>query len=71
MKETTVWRKWECGGGSRWTTVVGIPYSDNLENTICNFSGCGCKTAVHGQGFTDRSGAVAWFRRNAPRHRKA
>ena len=62
MKQT-VWNKWECGGGSRWTSVVGSPWSDNLRGTICNFSGCGCGTKVEHRGYM-HDASENWFRRS-------
>jgi hypothetical protein len=63
MKEkATVWQKWECGAGSRFTTVVGGPFSEDLHGSICNFSGCNCGTRVKSKGYTENVAVASqWF----------
>jgi hypothetical protein len=55
----TVWMKFECGGGARWTSTC-----EDYAGKVCCFSGCNCGTVVKLTGkTTDRSEASAWFRR--------
>lgn len=54
----TVWQKWQCGAGARWTSV-----NHDYAGKICDFAGCGCGTAVQLMGKTaDRAEAHKWFR---------
>ena len=56
----SIWNKWECGGGSRWTTPG--PGGTNHEGTVCNVSGCNCNTLVKGMGQAcDLDEAREWF----------
>jgi hypothetical protein len=60
----TVWEKWQCGGGARWTSVHNSPPVENLRGTICNFSGCNCGTKVTHQGYAFTvEDASNWFYR--------
>jgi hypothetical protein len=57
----SIWNKWECGGGSRWTTpaTAGGTY---YEGTVCNVSGCNCNTLVKGKGQAcNLDDAREWF----------
>lgn len=63
----TVWQKWQCGGGARWTSVIGSPFNENLTGTICNFSGCNCGTKITDAGHANREEAGKWFRRPSKR----
>jgi len=55
----TTWMMFECGGGSRWTSV-----SEDHDGQVCNFSGCNCGTKVVKVGQTrDREKAATWFKR--------
>lgn len=40
-KKPTVWQKFECGNGSRFTSVT-----HDHSNEVCSFSGCNCNTHV-------------------------
>jgi hypothetical protein len=61
----TVWVKFECGGGARWTSIKG-PMGTNYAGEVCCFSGCNCGTKVRRIGETaDRDEAHDWFRRPA------
>jgi hypothetical protein len=58
----TVWYKYECGGGCRWTTIHEVT---DAKEQKCNFSGCGCGTNIKLKGQTqDRHEAYVWFRRH-------
>ncbi len=58
QRETT-WIKFECGGGSRWTSTGVQP-----DRGPCNFSGCNCKTQFKAVGTTtSRDEAASWFHR--------
>jgi len=62
ISEETVWTKYECGGGARWTSARR--WLDERAGEICNFSGCGCNTPIRIAGRTSNRGeASAWFRR--------
>ena len=55
----TVWRKYQCGGGARWTST-----NEELDGTICNFSGCNCLTTVRKVGYAHSVDELdGWFRR--------
>ena len=59
-----VWVMWKCGGGAQWTSVHGLPLSEDLTDTICNFSGCNCGTKVKRAGYAHTAAeASKWFRR--------
>ena len=61
-KLPTVWKMWECPGGSRWTTCHS--WCDETEGAECSFSGCGCGGKIRNTGATeDRDTASNWFRR--------
>ena len=63
LPEETVWMKFECGGGARWTSTY-----HNYSGEVCSFSGCNCGTLVKLAGKTsDRSEAGDWFRRPRPK----
>lgn len=58
----TTWFKYECDGGSRWTSTSRL--LDDESERICNFSGCNCNTTVRCVGqTTDLDEAHNWFRR--------
>lgn len=61
----TIWFKYRCGGGARWTTI--FPPGHMLEEfDVCTFSGCHCGTKAELVGTTtDRNEASDWFRRPA------
>lgn len=66
MDKETVWKKFQCGGGARWTETK--VFGSTVENSICNFSGCNCKTQVKIIGTTtDINEAREWFKRPAKR----
>ena len=55
----TVWTKWECSGGSRWTSA----HVHEVEGSICCFSGCNCGSVIRVVGKTsDVNEASEWFR---------
>lgn len=57
----SIWNKWECGAGTRWTTPNG---GIDHEGTTCSFSGCNCNTLVKGMGQTCNVGeAREWLRK--------
>src|SRR4051812_31912351 len=64
----TVWLKWECDHGARWTSVKGSPFSDEQDGTPCYFSGCTPGHLIHARGETTDV-HCDWFRR--PQQRKA
>ena len=55
----TVWKKFECGAGARWTSAY-----EDYAGKVCCFSGCNCGTLVKLAGETsDLNEAADWFRR--------
>ena len=69
MLKPVMWKKFECGGGARWTSACDDPA---YNGETCNFSGCGCGTKVRRVGDTfDRQEAYDWFRRPSKRPAKA
>jgi hypothetical protein len=58
----TVWIKYECEQGCRWTAMKGS-FLDLITDDECNFSGCepGHRVTVVGE-TTDSNEAHDWFR---------
>lgn len=65
MTRPPVWKKFECRGGARWTSV-----SQDYAGEVCTFSGCNCNGIVKRAGeTTSREEAAAWFRRPGRDHK--
>ena len=64
VETPTVWIKFECYKGNRWTEVKGREQSK--DGDFCNFSGCSGKHKIHIKGeFVGwkAKGLYKWFRR--------
>jgi len=64
MKTETVWEKWECDKGKRWTTVKGsFTGNGEKEGGLCYFSGCKENDHyIHFKGYANREEGGSWFR---------
>jgi hypothetical protein len=59
LLDQTTWMKFECPGGSRYTSTT-----EDDHGKPCTFSGCSCNGTVRKRGTTtDRAEAASWFRR--------
>jgi hypothetical protein len=60
--KTTVWHKFQCPGGNRWTSTL-TPGTSDPTGQKCEFSGCNCNGIVTYEGQTiELNDAHKWFR---------